>query len=168
MARYISYELSALIRGRTHAKGRVTKAQNRIDRLKREIELSEEGCRVAQEEVDRLSAEIKRLAPNLDQNQIKATKKISPRRWRTGALNELLIRFLKEASGELRTSELMVMTARELGVPLTPQEYYDRHRDTIRRQLSRWASKGFIDRLNHPKPGEQEEARWRWRHWGPS
>ena len=165
MAKYVSSALSALIRERSYAKGRVVKGRNRISRLQREIERSEEVIRATQEEVDRLSAEIKRLAPNLDQDQIKATKKMAPRRWRTGALNDLLVRFLKEAPGELRTSELMLMTARELRVPLTPHENYVRHQETIRRQLAKWATQGFVDRLHdRTKTGEQGEGRWRWRH----
>lgn len=165
MALYISPALSALIRERSYATGRVGKARKRIARLRQELERSEEVCRAAEEEVGRLSTEIKRLAPKLDQREIKPTKKMQPRRWRTGALNELLIRFLREAPGELRTTDLMLMTAKELGLDLAPQEKYVRHQETIRRQLAKWATMGYVERLHdYSNPRAQGEGRWRWRH----
>lgn len=165
MARFISPKLNALIRERCYAKGGVTRAQNRLARLGQAIERTEEFLRAAQAEVDRLAAEIKLIAPDLELDQIKTTKKIRPRRWRTGALNDLLIRFLREAPGELTTCELMAKTAKILEVPLTPVENYNRYQESIRRQLARWAVRGFVDRLHDPRG--QEEGRWRWRHQGP-
>lgn len=169
MARYISQRLSNLFREHSYVKGRMVQAQRKLARLKREIEQSEEVCRASQIEIDRLAGEIKILAPEIELDQVKATKKMKPRRFRHGALNELLIRLLREASGELSTSQLMVMTAQELGVPLIPQENYNRHREAIRRQLAHWAVKGFVERLHSPtEKGNYIEGLWRWRRYGPA
>lgn len=167
MALFISQKLTRVIRQFSYARGRVARATNRIARLRQDIERSEQVRRSNQESADRLALEIKQLAPYIDLDKIRPTKPIATRKWKTGAMNALLIRSLKEAPGALRTTELMMIAARELGIPLTPQENYMRYQETIRRQLARWATMGFVERLHdYTNPRIYGEGRWRWRHQG--
>lgn len=162
MALLISHDLARLIKARGYAQGRVTKAQSKAARLKVEIERLELICIASRVKVVQLDQEIKRLAPKINAEEIRARAKVRPRRWAYGALNGSLTRLLKEAAGELKTTDLVAWTAKELGISVASVEAYFRHHMAVLRQLDRWADLGLIERV-HERNARGIEGRWRWR-----
>lgn len=174
MAKYISNELADLIKAQGYAQGAVLEVQKEIDHVNQEIaDLRYEIDRLndvvnhlgvvgapKRAHLAQLNKKIRKLAPNLDLTVIHPRTALrASRRWRYGQFNACLSRLIKAATGEVTTTEVLLRLAEELALPLTPEENYLRHRNGVRRQLSRWADLGLLERLHDPR--KSFEGRWR-------
>lgn len=160
MAKFISAKLANLIRSRCRVKARINKLEARIDSIKQQLSNLERLQDGRLRKLERLDDEIRSLAPTINPNEIAAQKYSKRPHWPHGAFNAALVRFLKAAPNGLSTTELMVYTANELKITLTPITNYVYHRERVRRQLSFWASKGYVLRL-HDVNAKGVEGRWR-------
>jgi hypothetical protein len=160
MPKYISSQLSRLIRARAYAEGNLGVAKRELEKLRPTLQRLLKARREGQREVEKLNNEIKVLAPDLDTSKIQPRRNIRRRTWKYGEFTNFLLWYMNERIGtEVVTTELIAVTAKHFQIPLVPYANYDFHRRRVARILSEWVAGGLVERLH--VPDGREEGRWR-------
>lgn len=160
MARFISAELSHLIKARSYAEGHLETVNRKAEKLRPQVERLARAKKAVNREIKRLDQEIRRLAPDLDPTEIRPRKYIRRRTWKYGEFTRYLLWLMNQSNGAvIPTIDLVAATAREFKIPLKPYSEWDFHRKRVTGILCEWVEEGYVERL-HKKDGT-EEGRWR-------
>ena len=149
MARYISLELTRLIRNRAYASGKVEKAARLVSRIRAELATAEAQHAKAKVTLTDIDAQLEDY-PTIDPKQIRAIKSC-PRHLKLthGEFTREMVRYLRAANRPVSTNELRNHLSEVFdiaaGTTAAEREWL---RDKVARQVRKIAGRGVLQRLH--------------------